>query len=93
MKWFHDWKTSVKLLAAFVSLAVLLAVVGVFGIANMSRLDSSMDQLYGNNLTSVRLLSQTQIDYTEIRVSLRKIALTERTEDVRFGRKSTASEN
>src|SRR5690242_4760177 len=57
MKWFMNLKTAVKLISAFVIVAIIVAVVGVYAIFNLSMMNNNIQEMYNNNLTSVQTLS------------------------------------
>lgn len=76
MKWFLNLKTSVKLISAFVMVALLLAAVGVYALSNMSMLNGNVREVYNNNLVSVRDLSAAQISYQQMRVAIREMSTT-----------------
>jgi methyl-accepting chemotaxis protein len=71
VKWFLNLKTSVKLISAFVLVAIILAYVGFSGLNNLGKLNVGMDNLYSNNLTSIDHLSGGQILYQRVRVNIR----------------------
>ncbi|MBP1154948.1 MULTISPECIES: methyl-accepting chemotaxis protein [unclassified Paenibacillus] len=71
MKWFYDLKTSVKLISAFVFMAILLACVGFFGLNNMGKLNDEITITYNDRLIPINDLSSSQILYQRIRVNIR----------------------
>ncbi|TNJ66849.1 methyl-accepting chemotaxis protein [Paenibacillus hemerocallicola] len=75
MKWFLNLRTSVKLISAFVAVAVILAAVGVYALSNLSMLNGNVKEVYNNNLVSVRDLSAAQINYQQMRVALREMSM------------------
>ncbi|RKN64325.1 methyl-accepting chemotaxis protein [Paenibacillus ginsengarvi] len=75
MKWFLNLKTSVKLISAFVAVALILAAVGVYALSNLSMLNSNVKETYENNLVSVRDLSAAQINYQMMRVAIREMSM------------------
>jgi len=76
MRWFLNLKTSVKLISAFVTVAILLAAVGLYALSNMSMLNGNVREVYNNNLVSVRDLSAAQISYQQMRVAIREMSTT-----------------
>jgi methyl-accepting chemotaxis protein len=77
MKWFLNLRTSVKLISAFVAVAVILAAVGVYALSNLSMLNGNVKETYENNLVSVRDLSAVQINYQQMRVAIRDMSIRE----------------
>jgi methyl-accepting chemotaxis protein len=57
MNWFLNLKTAPKLILAFVSVALKLGAVGVYALMNLSTMRDNLDELYSNNLVSVREMS------------------------------------
>ncbi|MEK8131796.1 methyl-accepting chemotaxis protein [Paenibacillus filicis] len=76
MKWFLNLKTAPKLILAFVSVALILAAVGVYALTQLSKMKDNLDELYSNNLISVQEMSATQIAYQNLRVLVRDASLT-----------------
>ncbi|MDF2937715.1 MAG: methyl-accepting chemotaxis protein [Paenibacillaceae bacterium] len=74
MKWFMNWKTSTKLISAFVLIAVVVGIVGLYSIRNLGLMNNNSKQLYNNNLMSIQTLSEAQIDFLNVRVLSRDIA-------------------
>ncbi|WP_159885508.1 methyl-accepting chemotaxis protein [Paenibacillus puerhi] len=81
MKWFVNLKTAVKLILAFVSVALILAAVGIYALLNLNAMKDNLDELYTNNLISVREMSATQIAYQNLRVTVRDASLAGTTSD------------
>jgi len=70
MKWFLDLKTSVKLVSAFVIVSVILGIVGFYGLYNMGKLNSRLDDMYEIRLLPVNDTNDMQILYQRIRVNM-----------------------
>ncbi|MFD0680860.1 MULTISPECIES: methyl-accepting chemotaxis protein [unclassified Paenibacillus] len=75
MKWFMNLKTSVKLISAFVTVAIIVAVVGMYAISNLSMMNNNIQEMYNNNLTSIQRLSSGLNSYQNGRVAARDISL------------------
>src|SRR5690554_5932832 len=56
-KWFLNFKMSVKLISAFVIIALILAGVGYFSFINMGKLSDSLDQMYNERLKPIQHVS------------------------------------
>lgn len=74
MKWFMNWKTSAKLISAFVLVSLVVGTVGLYSIRNLGLMNENSEQLYNNNLISIQTLSMAQIDFLNIRVAIRDMA-------------------
>jgi len=77
MKWFYNLKTSVKLISSFLVIAAIMAFVGLYGLTNLGKLNSSLNDMYDNQLIAVNSLQQSQVSFNEIRVNLRKLYMVE----------------
>ncbi|ANY65440.1 chemotaxis protein [Paenibacillus sp. BIHB 4019] len=75
MKWFNNLKISVKLISAFLIVAIILGVVGLFGIYNLGKMNTSQDDMYFNNLIPVKEAYEAQVNYTRLRVQIRNLYL------------------
>jgi methyl-accepting chemotaxis protein len=73
MKFFYNLKTSFKLISSFLIIAAIMAFVGLYGLTNLGKLNTSLDDMYDNQLNAVKSLQQVQISFNEMRVSLRKV--------------------
>ncbi|MHA0856926.1 methyl-accepting chemotaxis protein [Paenibacillus sp. CMAA1364] len=81
MKWFYNMKTSVKLISAFVIVAMILASVGFYAIANMNKLNTSIENMYDNQLTPITELSEANELLLLNRISLRDINMMAKNSD------------
>jgi methyl-accepting chemotaxis protein len=70
MKWYINLKTSVKLISAFVIIAILLGFVGIYGLGNMSKLNALIDDMYEIRLLPVNDTNDMQVLYQRIRVNM-----------------------
>ncbi|WP_338554802.1 methyl-accepting chemotaxis protein [Paenibacillus sp. KS-LC4] len=73
MNWFYNLKISVKLISAFLIVAIILGVVGLFGIYNLGKMNASQDDMYFNNLIPVKEAYEAQVNYTRLRVQIRNL--------------------
>ncbi|WP_151734613.1 methyl-accepting chemotaxis protein ['Paenibacillus yunnanensis' Narsing Rao et al. 2020] len=74
MKWYGNLKTATKIISAFLAVAVLLAGFGIYSMMTLQEMNDNMDEMYDNNLISVRELSAAQINYQKMNASLRDIS-------------------
>ena len=86
MGWFKDLKIFTKLLLSFVLVAAFAGVVGVVGLWNMSRLNTSNEDMYANQLTAIRSLGALNAKTLTNRVLIRDLLL----EDDAAARQRTA---
>jgi methyl-accepting chemotaxis protein len=74
MKWFMNWKTSTKLISAFVLVAIVVGIVGLYSIRNLGLMNDNSKQLYNSNLMSIQSLSKAEISFLNVRVLTRDVA-------------------
>nr|WP_280875028.1 MULTISPECIES: methyl-accepting chemotaxis protein [unclassified Paenibacillus] len=72
-------KTSVKLISAFVLMAIILAFVGFFGLNNMGKINDGMKTMYSDRLIPINDLSAAEVLYQQIRVAIRDMNTIART--------------
>ncbi|WP_138494626.1 methyl-accepting chemotaxis protein [Paenibacillus pinistramenti] len=75
MKWFLNLKTSVKLITAFVCMAMISTAIGLIGLNNLRTMNTNMSNLYDNNLMPIAQLSAAQSIYQEIQVNVRDMSI------------------
>lgn len=68
--WFLNLKTATKLISSFVVISIILAFVGFFGISNMGKINSNMEDMYEKRLLPINDTSQMQILFQQMRVNL-----------------------
>ncbi|MDF2926213.1 MAG: mcp40H4 2 [Paenibacillaceae bacterium] len=73
MRWFYNLKTGVKLISSFLVLAAIISFVGFFGLNNLGKLNSSLDDMYSNQLVAVQSLLEAQSEFNEGRVEIRRM--------------------
>lgn len=62
-----DLKTRTKLIGGFVIVAFLVAVVAVFGIINVNKINTQMDVMYSDNLIPISQIGTINTAFTNIR--------------------------
>jgi len=77
MKALNNVKTSVKLIAAFVLVALIAGVVGVMGIIFIRQIDAADTRLYENYTVPISQLEEMGIAFQRMRVNIRDAILTE----------------
>lgn len=75
MKWFYNLKTAVKLISAFIIVAIIVGVVGLFGLNNLSKLNDSLTDMYERRVTGVDQASSLQIIFQRMRVNMMNLHL------------------
>lgn len=75
MKWFYNLRTSVKLVSAFVLVALVLGLVGTFGIIQLDRINDGKNKLYSWNLLPMLDATSARKSYMEIRVKMRDMSM------------------
>lgn len=75
MKFIDDMKVGTKLLAGFIAVAVITAVVGTLGIRNMSTINGMADEMYATELMGVSYIKEANIDLIYISRETRNLLL------------------
>jgi len=75
MKWFLNLKVRVKLLTAFIIMALLAGIVGIIGTININVVDKNYSDLYVNYGVAVGDIGQASIDFQGTRATARDIFL------------------
>jgi len=76
MNLINNLKTSTKLIGAFVIMAIITGVVGIFGITYIRTIDEADTRLYENYTVPIMQLDQMGIAFQRIRVNMRDALLT-----------------
>lgn len=75
MKWFKNLKISVKLLAGFITVALIAGVVGIVGVTSILSIDRNYTSLYDNFGIAIGDMGEIGIAYQRARVNLRDMIL------------------
>lgn len=73
MKWYNDLKIKIKLLSAFILIALFISVVGIIGIIGMKEINSRAVSMHDYNLASVKELTTIRQNSGDIRYDVIKI--------------------
>lgn len=73
MNWFKNLKIAQKLISAFITIAILIGVVGFIGIHNMSEINSNAITMHDYNLESIKSLTTMKQNYADVRSDLLKL--------------------
>lgn len=74
MKWFNNLNMSKKLIPAFITIALFIALVGTVGIKSMQTLSKNAKSMYEQNLTSIQKLNKIKQDTLEIKYDISEIS-------------------
>jgi methyl-accepting chemotaxis protein len=75
MKWFYDMKISNRLLAAFVIVGVITAVVGYLGIVNLSKIAEGSKTSFERETMGIAYTKQAGLDLIEVDRSAKNLLL------------------
>jgi methyl-accepting chemotaxis protein len=75
MKWFYDMKIGTRLVAAFIVVGAITAVVGYMGIARMSEIADLSKQQYENQTLGIAYLKQADISLIHMDRAVKNILL------------------
>ncbi|MBO9598910.1 MAG: methyl-accepting chemotaxis protein [Cohnella sp.] len=82
MKWFYNLKTSVKFISSFLVISAIMAFIGIYGLSNLSKVNSGLDDMYENQLIAVKSLQEVQVGFNEMRVIMRKLYMASDAQEV-----------
>lgn len=77
LRWFYNKKTSFKLLAAFVLIAIILLGVSVYAMTGLKTINKIVDGMYVKALQPMENMANAKNELLELRTSWRDIALAE----------------
>ncbi len=77
MQWFRNRKIFTKLMVVVMTLTVLTAGVGLYGLYNINMMKSNLNELYSDNMMPLRQLANTETSLLKLRVTSRDIAIAE----------------
>ncbi|WP_026842904.1 MCP four helix bundle domain-containing protein, partial [Citrifermentans bremense] len=75
MKWFYDLKLGTKLISGFISVAAIAAIIGYFGIREMSAIEEADIALYEKITVPITELQDISTSFQRVRVNLRDMIL------------------
>ncbi|WP_046213806.1 methyl-accepting chemotaxis protein [Paenibacillus wulumuqiensis] len=76
MKWFHNLKTSAKIISSFILIVLVLIAFGIYSLRNLEQSSERTSQISDNNLVSVQNLMNVQIYYQRLRIAVRDLNTT-----------------
>ncbi|KOA18156.1 methyl-accepting chemotaxis protein IV [Clostridium homopropionicum DSM 5847] len=76
MKRFNDLKIGTRLIISFVLIVIFTGVIGAVGIVNIKKIQSEGQEMYEQNTKTIEALSEINLNYQRLRISLRDIVFT-----------------
>ncbi len=76
MSWYYNLKISVKLLSAFIIVALIAATIGVIGIIKLKVLDDNSEKLYSKITMPISDLGDISVWFQRIRINMRDLVET-----------------
>jgi len=71
----NNVKVGTKLIAGFLSVAVIAAIIGFMGINSANKLDFLIDELYNINVSSIEATDQVNLELAKMRIAARSMAM------------------
>lgn len=75
MAWFENLKISTKLLGGFVLVAVIAGLIGWMGLSSSNKMAAVTEDVYSNNLVSIRELLLANREFEDVRLIIRDALL------------------
>jgi len=75
LRWFKNFKITTKLLAGFLTVALFLGGIGVFGIFNLKAIEENDGHLYNVDTLGIANISKINSDFLKIRLTVRNMVL------------------
>lgn len=75
MAWFNNLRVGVKLISAFILMALITATVGWIGISNMNRIDALADQMYEVELRGISEIKEANVQLLNGSRAIRNLLL------------------
>ncbi|MGV8981566.1 methyl-accepting chemotaxis protein [Clostridium sp.] len=82
MKWFTNLKMVVKLLSAFIIVAMFIGIVGFIGILNMDTINKNLKNIYGDDLKAVNACVNIKANLLQIKSDMLLILVPENNADL-----------
>ncbi|MDD2733531.1 MAG: MCP four helix bundle domain-containing protein [Desulfuromonadaceae bacterium] len=73
MSWYYNLKISVKLLSAFIVVALLAGIIGYVGVTKLNQISTADTMLYEKGTVPIGQLADFSISFQRIRVNIRDI--------------------
>jgi methyl-accepting chemotaxis protein len=79
VNWFYNLKTSVKLISAFAVMAIIVGLVGIFGLTSLGKVNEQLDFMYDERVVPISDLGRAETNYQRIRVNIRDMVFVAKT--------------
>ena len=73
MNWYYNLKISVKLLSAFIVVALIAGVIGAIGVSKISEIAAADTKMYTNMTVPLNDIAEVSIAFQRMRVNLRDL--------------------
>jgi len=73
MAWFKNLKIAKKLILAFITVSILVGIIGIIGLFNMNKINSNAASMYNYNLASINNLTTIKQNFSDVRSDLLKL--------------------
>jgi methyl-accepting chemotaxis protein len=67
MRWFYNLRIRTKLLTSFFLVALFILIVGIAGMVNTRKINSNLNNIYNNDLLSVKTVGDIKTNIITIR--------------------------
>ena len=89
MNWFKNLKTPVKLISAFVVMAIVLVIVGIYGLENLEEADEQLDTMYSDRVIPISILGRMETNYQRLRVNIQALVFVAETPEAKDEHQAT----
>lgn len=73
MKWFINMKTMNKLLVSFILMAVLIGILGVFGLTSLDKVNNNVGLMHKDGIRPIEILSTIQNNTYQASIEMQRI--------------------
>ena len=73
MSWFRNFKISKKIIAGFLTVALIAAIVGGIGIINLATLSAKNQSMYQNDARALQYSGQAAVNFQQLRYNIIKM--------------------
>lgn len=75
MNWYRNLNTTQKLISSFIAVSMFIVIVVGYSLYGFKQAGQAMNTMYNKNLISIHQVSLIQINYQQIRISIRGLSL------------------
>ncbi|MEM1505942.1 MCP four helix bundle domain-containing protein [Domibacillus sp. 8LH] len=80
---------SVKLVSAFIVIAITVGLVGIYGLINLGKVNEQLDFMYEERVVPISDIGSAETDYQSIRVNIRDMVFVAKTPEEKKNSKIT----